>query len=63
MTGVSLLVAFRVLANRESGAHRQTMQYLYIGACIVAGAFTLLPSRYLGQWIWRGWLKLPLSHQ
>lgn len=57
MTGVSLLVAFRVLANRESGAHRQTMQYLYIGACIVAGAFTLLPSRYLGRLIWHGWLK------
>jgi uncharacterized membrane protein len=29
-------------------AHRQVMQSLYIGGCLVAGAFTLLPSRLLG---------------
>jgi len=36
--------------------HRRTMQRVYIGACLVAGAFTLLPSRYLGQLIWGQWL-------
>jgi uncharacterized membrane protein len=28
------------------------MQWLYFNACIVAGAFTLLPGRLLGQWVW-----------
>jgi len=56
VTLVSLFFAFRALARREFVAHRQTMQYLYIGACVVAGAFTLLPSRYLGQLIWHEWL-------
>jgi uncharacterized membrane protein len=56
VTLVSLFFAFRALARREFVAHRQTMQYLYFGACVVAGAFTLLPSRYLGQLIWHEWL-------
>ena len=25
-----------------------------VGACVIAGAFTLLPSRYLGGLLWRG---------
>ena len=29
--------------------HRKTMQGLYIGACIIAGLFTLLPGRFLGS--------------
>lgn len=33
-------------------AHRQTMRGLYLGACLVAGAFTLLPGRLLGQMLW-----------
>lgn len=32
------------------------MTSLYINACLVAGAFTLLPNRYLGQLVWRDWL-------
>ncbi|UUZ64062.1 DUF2306 domain-containing protein [Polaromonas sp. P1-6] len=32
--------------------HRKTMQQVYIGACIVAGVFTLLPGRYLGRLLW-----------
>jgi uncharacterized membrane protein len=28
------------------------MQNLYFSACIVAGAFTLLPNRYLGRLLW-----------
>jgi uncharacterized membrane protein len=56
VTLMSLFFAFRALARREFEAHRKTMQYLYISACVVAGAFTLLPSRYLGQLIWHEWL-------
>ena len=32
--------------------HRRTMRNLYIGACGVAGAFTLLPGRFLGSLLW-----------
>jgi uncharacterized membrane protein len=34
-------------------AHRQTMRGLYIGGCVVAGMFTLLPGRFLGQQLLR----------
>jgi uncharacterized membrane protein len=30
-------------------AHRKTMRGMYIGGCVVAGLFTLLPGRFLGQ--------------
>jgi uncharacterized membrane protein len=32
--------------------HRKVMQRLYVSACLVAGAFTLLPGRMLGQMLW-----------
>lgn len=38
--------------SHQVRAHRKTMQGLYIGACLVAGAFTLLPGRLLGQMLW-----------
>ena len=34
------------------------MQRLYVGACLVAGAFTLLPGRFLGQLVLGQWLGL-----
>lgn len=51
-TLVMLFVAFRYLARGNINGHRKTMQGLYVGACLVAGGFTLLPSRYLGQLVW-----------
>jgi uncharacterized membrane protein len=44
--------------QRNIAAHRKAMQGLYFGACVVAGAFTLLPGRYLGQLVWEQWLGL-----
>lgn len=49
-----LFGAFWFLAKGNIEGHRKTMQRLYIGACLVAGAFTLLPGRYLGQLVWGG---------
>lgn len=37
--------------------HRKFMRNLYLGACGVAGGFTLLPGRYLGA-LFRGQLGL-----
>jgi uncharacterized membrane protein len=51
-----LFRAFVFLRQKNMAGHRQTMLRLYVGACLVAGAFTLLPSRYLGQLVWGQWL-------
>ena len=48
----SLIAAFWFLAKGQIRAHRNTMISLYISACLIAGGFTLLPGRFLGQFIW-----------
>lgn len=53
-----LFRAFQHLAHGNIAGHRMAMQRLYISACIVAGAFTLLPGRYLGNFVWHDWLGL-----
>jgi uncharacterized membrane protein len=45
----SLFFAFRFLAQGNIRLHRITMRNTYIGACIVTGAFTLLPGRLMHQ--------------
>jgi uncharacterized membrane protein len=52
VTLVSLFGAFWKLAQGNVAGHRKVMQNLYIAACLVAGAFTLLPNRYLGRLLW-----------
>ena len=52
----SITMAFVYLARGNVVGHRKTMQWLYIGSCVIAGAFTLLPNRYLGRLIWGQWL-------
>lgn len=54
VTLLTLVGAFRKLALGDVDGHRRLMQRLYVGACLVAGAFTLLPGRYLGQIVWGG---------
>jgi uncharacterized membrane protein len=59
LTLFSLYQAFRFLAQGNIPGHRKSMQWLYVNACIVAGAFTLLPGRYLGHLLWSellGWV-------
>jgi uncharacterized membrane protein len=55
---VGLFGAFWFLAKRNIEAHRKTMQRLYFGACVGAGAFALAPGRYLGHLVWGDWLNL-----
>jgi uncharacterized membrane protein len=52
VTLAGLFGAFWFLAKGNIRGHRKTMQGLYFGACVVAGAFTLLPQRYLGNLLW-----------
>jgi uncharacterized membrane protein len=58
VTLLGLFNGFRALYRGNIEAHRKTMVSLYLGACVTAGAFTLLPGRYLGQLVWGQWLRL-----
>ena len=60
----TLVLAFWFLARGNITGHRKTMQGLYVGACLVAGAFTLLPGRFLGNLVLGQWLGLiPSGYQ
>lgn len=54
----SLFGAFYYLFRGNIRLHSKIMQGTYVGACLVAGGFTLLPNRYLGQLVWGQWLGL-----
>ncbi|HZY19624.1 MAG TPA: DUF2306 domain-containing protein [Ramlibacter sp.] len=47
VTLLSLFAAFYKLAHGNVRGHRIVMQALYVGGCLVAGGFTLMPGRYL----------------
>jgi uncharacterized membrane protein len=51
-TLVGLVGAFWFLAKGNIRRHRNAMFGLYFGACLGAGVFTLLPGRFLSQFIW-----------
>jgi uncharacterized membrane protein len=53
-----LFLAFWFLAHKNIKGHEITMKSLYVGACLVAGGFTLMPHRFLGQLVWHQWLAL-----
>ncbi|WP_247652807.1 DUF2306 domain-containing protein [Ideonella aquatica] len=44
--------------RKQISAHRQAMWRTYLGGCVVAGLFTLLPGRYLGDLLWHHALGL-----
>ncbi|MBL0421021.1 DUF2306 domain-containing protein [Ramlibacter sp. AW1] len=54
----SLCVAFAALARGHVVLHRRTMQLLYLSACVVTGALTLLPGRAMHDLVLRQWLGL-----
>lgn len=58
VTLVGVTVAIVAIARRKVEVHRKTMQRTYLGACLGAGVFTLLPGRYLGDLLWHHTLGL-----
>ena len=54
----NFVAAFWALSRRQIRRHRMHMQFTYLGACVAAGLFTLLPGRYLGDLLWRDWLGI-----
>jgi uncharacterized membrane protein len=51
-----LFFGLRAMLAGNFKAHRWSMWTVYISACLIAGAFTLLPGRYLGRLVWGTWL-------
>ena len=55
ITAAMLFASIYRLAQGNVAAHRKLMQRLYLGACVLAGGFALMPGRYLGnglgQWL------------
>ena len=51
-TFFGLGLAFWRLFKGNIRGHQTAMQITYVSGCIIAGAFTLVPSRYLGQLLW-----------
>ena len=51
-----LFFGLRVMLAGNFKAHRWCMWTVYISACLIARAFTLLPGRYLGRLVWGTWL-------
>ena len=58
VTVVGIGGALWAIARRDVQRHRQAMWGTYVGACVVAGAFALLPGRYLGDLLWHHALGL-----
>jgi uncharacterized membrane protein len=50
---VLLPLAIWQVRRGNVAAHRKTMRGLYMGACVVAGLFALLPGRFLGNLLWK----------
>lgn len=49
---LGLVKAFRALARGQIALHQKLMTRTYINTCLIAGVFTFLPGRYLGQLLW-----------
>lgn len=52
MVMVQLPLGMFMARTRQVERHRRVMRGLYLGGCLAAGAFTLLPGRFLGQMLW-----------
>ncbi len=60
VTAVALPMGLWRIRHGQVQAHRRTMTRLFVGACVVAGLFTLWPGRFLGNLLWRQGLRLSI---
>jgi uncharacterized membrane protein len=62
LTLVGLPLALWRVRRGDVAGHARSMRSLYLGGVIIAGIFTLIPGRLLGNLAWRGiWGYLPGS--
>jgi uncharacterized membrane protein len=53
LVAVSLPRGILAIRRGHVALHRKVMRRLYIGACVIAGIFTLMPGRFLGTLLWK----------
>ena len=58
IAAINLPIAVLAARRGNIALHRKSMRGLYIGACVVAGIFTLVPGRYIGTLVWHHWLGI-----
>ena len=58
LVAVQLPRGIWLIRHGQVAAHRKTMRGLFVGACVLAGLFTLLPGRFLGTLLWKDLLGL-----
>ncbi|HET9644079.1 MAG TPA: DUF2306 domain-containing protein [Burkholderiaceae bacterium] len=52
LVSVQLPRAILAIKRGNVSAHQRAMKGIFIGGCVVAGLFTLLPGRFLGHLLW-----------
>lgn len=57
-TMFSLPFAIIRIRRGNVAGHRSIMRGMFFGACVVAGLFTLLPGRFMGDLLWKHTLQL-----
>jgi uncharacterized membrane protein len=55
LTAVNLPRGIWYIRQGNVEGHRKTMRGLYMGGCVLAGVFTLMPGRFLARVLWQGW--------
>ena len=53
MVAVGLPRAIWFAKRGNIAGHRQQMKLMFIGGCVLAGVFALLPGRFLGNLLWQ----------
>lgn len=57
-TGLLLPIGIVRIRRGQVGDHARLMRRIFIGGCVLAGLFTLLPNRFIGGLVWRNLLGL-----
>jgi uncharacterized membrane protein len=56
LVSVNLPRGIWAIRHGQVQAHQKAMKGIFIGGCVVAGVFTLLPGRFLGTLLWKNLL-------
>lgn len=51
-TLIALTIGVTMVKLKHIGQHQRWMRNTYFGGLIIAGGFTLMPGRLIGQWLW-----------
>jgi uncharacterized membrane protein len=59
ITPIMLVLGVYRARTHQVKKHRSTMIGIYVGAMLIAGAFTFMPNRLIGHWVWQQLGLLP----